>query len=491
MSAWQRSWQTLDHLSDWLNPVLVREVRQSLRGRYFKLSYAITLVLAILIALTQMLVAEGDDGRDFFLAMFACLTAATCFWVPFFAFVSMGSEWEENTYDLLVLSNLTPRKIVYGKLFSAMIQSLLYFSAFVPFLVFAYLLRGINLFEIAVVIVGLFLFSQCLSLVAIGISTLSQAKFVRVSLMTGLAALLLAATIAAVGFSSLIVSVFIRDPRDVLLAVSLVLSLSCCAAFLLGEVACSRLTHPEDNCSTSLRVVTLFIVAVLMVWMGLFLQESVDADVISGFGLSAVIVVSIASLFFMSEPERLGRRVAGRVPKSQLTAILMTPLLPGGGRGVLFLILSFMGILSACGVAVYFCGLQLVEWWTNGAATVLLAMGYATVFLGLPTALAAPHSHDLRRRIVVRTLIPVLCILAFFLPALVKYLISGQGSANFRHVGNIFWTLEYIWDAPDRTGPRNWLWALGLLSLVTLLLDIRRIRHATREVLQCSRARQG
>ena len=41
-----------------------------------------------------------------------CLSIAVLAFVPFSAFIAMGSEWDENTYDLLIISNLKPRQII-------------------------------------------------------------------------------------------------------------------------------------------------------------------------------------------------------------------------------------------------------------------------------------------------------------------------------------------------------------------------------------------
>ena len=146
-----------ERISDGLNPVLVKEVRQSLRGRFFKVSFWLTLMVATFVGLGVMLYMQASEvegservfGPTFFIAMFGCLVVATQVLVPFSAFLSMGSEWDENTFDLLVLSNLRPRQVILGKVLSAAVQALLFYSAFGPFLVFAFLLRGVDLMAIA------------------------------------------------------------------------------------------------------------------------------------------------------------------------------------------------------------------------------------------------------------------------------------------------------------------------------------------------------
>src|SRR5690606_11497354 len=138
-----KSWPVpIERLAERANPILVKEVRQALRGQYFRLVFWLTLSAATVIGLVVLMAASATNeaqGIGFFNTIFGCLAIAAHGFVPFAAFVAMGSEWEENTYDLLVLSNLRPCQIVIGKLLAAGTQALLIYSAFVPFLVFAFL----------------------------------------------------------------------------------------------------------------------------------------------------------------------------------------------------------------------------------------------------------------------------------------------------------------------------------------------------------------
>ena len=80
--------------------------------------------------------ATADSGQSFFSALFGCLVFANCLFVPFAAFLSLSSEWDEETLDMLVMSNLRPWQIVRGKFLSAGFQALLYAVTFLPFLAF-------------------------------------------------------------------------------------------------------------------------------------------------------------------------------------------------------------------------------------------------------------------------------------------------------------------------------------------------------------------
>ena len=54
----------LERFSDRLNPVLLKEVRQAMRGRYFKITFWLTLTIATLVGLTVLLVTLTDCKED-------------------------------------------------------------------------------------------------------------------------------------------------------------------------------------------------------------------------------------------------------------------------------------------------------------------------------------------------------------------------------------------------------------------------------------------
>ena len=125
----------LSRLSDFLNPILVKEVRQGLRGRYFKGTYAFTLVIATFVGLFVLVVGQeqSDVGQAFFTAIFVCLTGAVLALIPFQAYVSTATA-DPRQADILALSNLRPRQIVWGRLLATLVQGGLIVSALFPFL---------------------------------------------------------------------------------------------------------------------------------------------------------------------------------------------------------------------------------------------------------------------------------------------------------------------------------------------------------------------
>lgn len=481
-----------DRILDRLNPILVKEVRQAVAARYFKVSFGFTLGAATGLA-AVLLASMGEDagsGRYFFSAMFACLGVALFFWVPFFAFLSMGAEYEENTLDLLVLSDLRPRRIVYGKLWSAVVQTLLYFSAFGPFLVFAFLLQGIDLVALLCVLAGALGYSVSLSLLAIGLSSLTRVRILRRALMSLAALALLGATITGiVSAANLLFSMGLASRKEMVYFLSAMLSMILAVALLWGEIACTRLAHPEENRSSGLRALVAATFLVYLGWVFATCQTwGYSEEMVTAAGIAAAFLWIVPAIFFASEPETLGRRVRLHVARHPLLALLALPFLPGGGRGFLLALLGQVGLLV---------GVGFIHWYFRGGSGgpiegVLAWMAaplYAIVYLGLPTGLFAHKTRLLQWRIAVRLAVPILVLLSMLVPTLALFFAGAGETDSFRHPGWVVWVLDQLWDRKLRWwGPLF----LGLILAVGLvvMLNLPRMALGVREVLLASEERR-
>jgi hypothetical protein len=440
-----------ERLTDRLNPILVKEVRQSLRGRYFRISFWITLSLATVVGLGVLLVRSSMNedlasmvhGPTFFVAMFACLAIATQVLVPFSAFLSMGGEWDENTYDLLVLSNLRPRQIVFGKVQSATVQALLFYSSFGPFLVFAFLLRGLDLFAIFVGLAISLAISVLLSCLAVAMSSFSQARFARLALMVLLAVILVQATFVTIAWAGQMMAFpgQLHEPQ-VQKAIAAAISIAVAVAAFFFASACARLAHPEENRSTGLRLMTLGAIAVGLFWITVIGGgTSVDDDIVLGGVIAAHAVLATATLFFITEPERLGRRVAVSLPSSGLARTLMASLLPGGARGLLFYVLG--STLIAAWALLYSLIVEGRLIYTTGQLTVLAALPlYGLIYLGIPSALFSSRLFNAPTRALARVAILTLFVASILVPALVGFLFGMADWADFEHPLNVFTTID-------------------------------------------------
>lgn len=177
---------TLNRLDDWLelwgdrlNPVLVRETRQILNSRRFVWLFLAALGLSWLMMLIGVIGAGAsldyhEAGGGFFVRFFRVLIFCLFFAVPSAVFRNMMSEFRERTFETLVITTLTPQRIVFGKLQGGLLQMAIYFSAIAPFICFTYLLGGIGLVDIAGMLLLAFAVSSGLCFAALLLGSLAK-----------------------------------------------------------------------------------------------------------------------------------------------------------------------------------------------------------------------------------------------------------------------------------------------------------------------------
>ena len=492
-STVRRPGKALQVVDDLWNPILVKEVRQALRGRYFRVCFVLTLV-AVTIVACAFIVAMGShsvserEANDFFMAIFTCLCIAVLGLVPFWAFNAMGGEWEENTFDLLIISNLSPRQIVGGKMLAAGVQALLYFSAFAPFLIFSFLLRSIDLVVVGVILGGVMLVSFGLSALALMLSTLSRVRFARVVLMAALAG----ALVGAVAISFEIAEELMRNPAELhtsdarfaLIFFSLAVGLV--AAFCFATT-CNMLAHAEENRSSAVRILTTAALLALIGFIGytFYAGTGPPREFLSGFCVAVVVALLVPSTFFSTESEALGRRAALRVPKNPILAAAITPWLPGGGRGLLLTLIHLALVFCATVVGHLALKTPGQSLWDEGLPAAPAAILYALIYLGLPSALLAPFTVSPVYRAAVRVLIPFLVFVFAAVPALLGFFLEDDGLMDMEHPGNPFYLFEQCFR--DRGFDYIGVWTfLAILAGLALVLNLKRIVLGVIEVQQAS-----
>ena len=171
-----------ERLADRVNPIVVKEVRQGLRTRVFWIFFSLMLVACLFISLFAFAASDGiadRAGQATFIAYFVCLGFVQFFVIPYAAYRSMSREAEDETWVLLTLTGIGPRRILAGKLGSSVLQGMLYASAATPFLLFSYFLNGIDLPTIIVGVVVSMGYQVFLVSVSVSLATLAESRLVR------------------------------------------------------------------------------------------------------------------------------------------------------------------------------------------------------------------------------------------------------------------------------------------------------------------------
>lgn len=157
------------------NPIVVKETRQAIRSRGFTYAFMTMLFVCVLTSLLLVLsygeqLYHSETGPTFFGWYLGVLLAAICLVVPMGLFRSVVSEFDGQTFEMLAITTLSPRKVVFGKLKSASVQMGAFYSAAAPFVCFTYLLQGLSIpgILLALVIAYLAGLSACMGAMMFG-----------------------------------------------------------------------------------------------------------------------------------------------------------------------------------------------------------------------------------------------------------------------------------------------------------------------------------
>jgi|JI6StandDraft_1071083.scaffolds.fasta_scaffold00413_11 hypothetical protein len=178
----------LRDFSDRLSPMVVKEMRQGLRTRFFTAALILfhvvlgCLMLSFLGALNQ----DEYTHEMFWLVIIFTLLGV----LPSRAFNALNTEVKDGTLDMLMLTGITSFRIVWGKWVSLYSQTLLVASSLLPYMIVRYQFGGVEIarevLALAVLVVG----SGLVTAALIGFSS-QRLMFVR---------LLMSATVGAGAF---------------------------------------------------------------------------------------------------------------------------------------------------------------------------------------------------------------------------------------------------------------------------------------------------
>jgi hypothetical protein len=143
----------IDWLDDWINPIVIKELRQAVKSR------VVTSVLLLFLGVQLLIVGmflgfqevrssdpmNSRTGIDLFVILQGILLGTCMVLIPTYAAIRMSNERSDTNVDLLFISTLRPISIIAGKFFSALVLAMLVFSCCAPFMTFTYLLRGIDI----------------------------------------------------------------------------------------------------------------------------------------------------------------------------------------------------------------------------------------------------------------------------------------------------------------------------------------------------------
>ncbi len=136
-------------LADLINPIAVKEMRQAVKSKLVAWVLMLFLLVQLVVIAVVLVFSEEFDnfnaGPGVFMTILGVLLGTCLLFLPAITALRLASERSDSNIDLLFITTLRPRHIMWGKLVAATILTLLFFSACLPFMTLTYLFRGLDL----------------------------------------------------------------------------------------------------------------------------------------------------------------------------------------------------------------------------------------------------------------------------------------------------------------------------------------------------------
>jgi hypothetical protein len=345
----------LDRLDDKLNPIVVKELRQAVQSKFV----IVVLLLFLLVQVAYIgiyLVATGferglqtmeaESGRSVFSVLQVILVLTCLVFLPAYTGIRLAAERSDTNVDLLFISTLKPRAIIWGKSVAALVLAVLIFSACTPFMTFAYLLRGIDVPSILLVVGIDFLTVAATVQLALFLAVVPANWVVKALLgLVGLGVLVVIVVLTLMGTMRLLVFGVgaMLDSLDfwAILSCTVVSGLGIMGLFYSWSVA--LINPPSANRGLGMRLAMLTVWAVTALVFGLWNALLLDAHngplvgwVCFMGGLSC-----LAIIIAINEREQWAPRLTRTIPRRWWLRVPAFLFYSGAAGGVLFGLLLF------------------------------------------------------------------------------------------------------------------------------------------------------
>lgn len=497
-SRWSRLERWIERGSEKLNPILVKEARQALKSNQFAVTFTLLLICAwgwSLLGVTFLStnISIGPSGTDMLIGYVIILIVPLLIIVPFSAFRSLAAEREDGTFELLSITALSARQIITGKLGSAVLQMVIYFSALSPCVAFTYLLRGVDVFTILLALGYSFVISLLLSVFGLLVATITRARhwqvLLSVALILGLVfvTIVWGYTVAGMAYFGMVG----YDSSEFWISMVAVLTGGFSFFVLFLYAAAGNISFASDNRSTRLRVVMLGQQGLWLGWM-LYLWMRTSVNDALGFALFiAGLYWGVAGALMTGESAQLSPRTKRSLPQSFLGRALCTWFNPGSGTGYMFAVTNMFCVVFVLNVAVIaaqvvgfgvtFTNMDMV--WGG-----IMTWSYLTAYLGVGRLIF----------LLLRRYVPSSLLLAFLIhvvlnligcafPPMIESWIIGFQTIDYSplEMTNWVWTLSEAWKGNLWNNPVVPIMVCGFavvmlaINLVLTAAEVEQVRQET------------
>jgi hypothetical protein len=336
-----------ERLDDALNPIVVKELRQAVQSRFV----VVVLLLFLLIQLVfigiylittgvrgELQSLDSDMGRTVFGTLQTILLITCMLFLPAYTGIRLAAERSDTNVDLLFVTTLRPRAIIWGKFVAAVLLAMLIFSACLPFMTFTYLLRGIEAPSMLLVVGIDFLVVLAMVQLAIFFAVIPTNWVLKGILgLVALGTLLFATSMTASGmWALLLIGSSFRWP-DFWVPFICMCGTGLGAMFLFYCWSVALINPPSANRALGTRLGMLAVWLVSALLYGFAEVSFPESHIPLHIWMCLMIGMSaLAVIIGINERERWGPRITRTIPRNPLLRVPAFLLYSGGAGGVLF-----------------------------------------------------------------------------------------------------------------------------------------------------------
>jgi len=431
-------------VTDRLNPILIKEARESLKSRQFLVTFFLLLVATLLWTVLGIVFNAPEvyylpTGGRMLIGYYFVMAIPIFGLVPLAAYRSLSSEIDNDTFELLSITQLASRQIIRGKFASAVLQMMLYFAAVVPSLAFTYLLRGIGLAEIGMVLIAVLMAGLFLSAFALMIAPMTTGFVGQSFAMIGLIAVIVLSQFIVGGICLAgVIEAGVAATQEAWFFTALTSMMVASFVVLFMKAGAAQIAPVTENRSTSIRYWMLLQQALWIITITSVFLYYDDLEPINFGSFLLAAYWLLAGTIFLVEPRELSPRVRRDLPSTFATRAFLTALSPGPSSGYSFAICTGgIGILSL-GLFGSLVGSGKVS--TDPILFGLTMVGYLTGYLGIVRLLTMPFARrsKLSLPLVLIALLSVLIGTAFA-PTVIHVAINGDLPSQYNDIEIMDW----------------------------------------------------
>jgi hypothetical protein len=345
-----------DFFADGANPIAIKELRQAVRGRFVVATLVLCLLGEAVVVSVMMIgqqlnstsVERAAVGPMAFMALFSVLFLAAIFFIPMYTGLRMMSERSDTNVDLLFITTIRPWSIVTGKVLGSTALAGLLFSASMPFLIFCYVLRGIDFLSIITLSVMALVVIVSQAILALFVGSLPASKPFKVLL-----GLFLFGFTWVIYFPTLtLAEQFVRMGSGPTMSRSIPIGLTALSLILAIDLLLMVTTAALISPVTANRALPLRILLAIY-WLLSLVAVELTVDSVKDVWLIAVWAsteLSLAALVLFSaigEREEWGPRVARTIPRTRVGRLMAFVFYSGGGGGTVWALIAMMATIAA------------------------------------------------------------------------------------------------------------------------------------------------